>query len=155
MGALFSRREAMAASEGHVGEPGVRIDMGGSSLVVYIYAGESISSVGNKRKRGDIRSLSISLANGQPQTGARVEIAAHALGQVSGAVDSGVQAIHDAGVQAVDDAGVQAVDDPGAQAVDDPGAQAVDDPGVQAVDDAAAVDDVDYGDAAVAADSEL
>jgi hypothetical protein len=143
MGALFSHREAPAAIEGHVCEPGVRIDVRSSSLVVYIYAGESISSVGNKRKRGDIRSLSISLANGQPQTGARVEIAAHALG----AVDSGVQAIHDAGVQAVDDAGVQAVDDPGVQAVDDAG--------VQAVDDAAAVDDVDYGDAAVAADSEL
>lgn len=141
MGALFSRREALAASEGHVGEPGVRIDMGGSSLVVYIYAGESISSVGNKRKRGDIRSLSISLANGCPQTGTRVEIAARAMGQVSGAVD----AIHDAGVQAVDDAGVQAVDDAGAQAVDDAG--------VLAVDDVAAADGVGHGDAADAADA--
>ena len=77
MGTLFSSDRA--ASDGHGAESCVRIDIKSSSIVVYIYAGESISQVGEKRKRGGTRGVSIRVASGEPQIGANKEIAERAL----------------------------------------------------------------------------
>ena len=72
MGTWGSR--CSGATEERVCEPGVRIDVDSSNLTVYICGAGAISSVGQKRKRGDRQSLSIGLSIRPSHPGVRVDI---------------------------------------------------------------------------------
>ena len=119
MGTLLSCDRA--ASDAHGAESCVRVEVKSSSVVVYIYAEESISQVGEKRKRGGTRGVSIRVASGEPQIGANKEIAERALDTSRQASDADEQALDNSGEQTTYDATADVVGVAGGAAGDAPG----------------------------------